>query len=403
MSSRILRQTTCTNCGHYGHHFRSCEEPITSYGIIAFRINQPSWNQAVSISKNDTVVIEPNIEYLLIQRKDSIGYVELIRAKYKLTELAYIREQITGLTAEEKQSLKTRTFYELWTGLWGPMNTPENRQYKQEFEQARTKFEALRAGIEIEGVKYTLEGLLQELPTLWKTPEWGFPKGRRNPQESDYECAVREFCEETSLKRSQFHIFENMSPIRETFRGNNDIQYSHVYYLAWIPMGVEPSLQPTNEHMAREIGNIGWFSFQDALKVIRSTTNEKREVLKKSATILRNVSPLLIGPLASYYGQNQPSVQIRSRDKNESDGGQQQQIPVWGEPGKREPGNIFSNKQSQQNDGQLIRSTITITSTITTKATEPTEPTEPAEQQWITRTSKPRDRFKRGTFSFVEE
>lgn len=401
MLSRTPRQTNCTNCGNGGHHFRSCGEPITSYGIIAFRINQPSWNQAVAISKNESPVSDANIEYLLIQRKDSIGYVELIRAKYKLTELSYIREQISGLTAEEKYSLKTKQFLELWTGLWGSMNTPENRQYKQEFEQARTKFDALRAGIELDGVNYTLEGLLQEIPTLWKTPEWGFPKGRRNPQESDYECAIREFCEETSLKRSQFHIFENMTPIRETFRGNNDIQYTHVYYLAWIPMGVEPSLQSSNEHMVREIGNIGWFSFQNALNVIRSTTNEKREVLKRSTTILRNVAPLLIGSLASYYGQNQPSIQIRSRDNNESDGGRksQQQRPVWGDPGKRQSGNIFSNKQSQHSDDQFILGAraVTITSTITA------EPAEPAEQQWITRTSKPRDRFKRGTFSFVEE
>ncbi len=396
MSGRILRQTICTNCGQYGHHFRSCVEPITSYGIIAFRIHQPSWNQPAAISKNESPIAEANIEYLLIQRKDSIGYVELIRAKYKLTELAYIREQIAGLTAEEKQSLKTKPFLELWTGLWGPMNTPENRQYKQEFEQARTKFEMLRSGIEIEGVNYTLEGLLHETETLWKTPEWGFPKGRRNPQESDYECAVREFCEETSLKRSQFHIFENMLPIRETFRGNNDIQYSHVYYLAWIPMGVEPSLQLMNEHMAREIGNIGWFSFQDALKVIRPTTNEKREVLKRSATILRNVSPLLIGPLASYYGQNEPSTQIRSRDNNESDGGRKQQRRVWGDPGKREPGTIFSNNQ-QLISNQLVREEPRGISTTTTVTAESTE------QEWITRAPKSRDRFKRGTFSFVEE
>ena len=150
-------------------------------------------------------------------------------------------------------------------------------------------------------------------------------------------------------------------------------------------MGIEPILTSTNEHMVREVGNIGWFSFEEALKVIRPTTNEKREVLKRSAAILRNVSPLLIGPVASYYGQNEPSVQIRSRS-NESSGGQQQQRRVWGDPGKREP-SFFSS----------------ITSSVNTVVTGPTGPNESDESQWITRTSKPRDRFKRGTFSFVEE
>jgi 8-oxo-dGTP pyrophosphatase MutT (NUDIX family) len=31
----------------------------------------------------------------------------------------------------------------------------------------------------------------------WEEPEWGFPKGRRDTQESDWVCALREFKEET--------------------------------------------------------------------------------------------------------------------------------------------------------------------------------------------------------------
>lgn len=33
----------------------------------------------------------------------------------------------------------------------------------------------------------------------WEYPGWGFPKGRRNYLEGEYECAVRETVEETGF------------------------------------------------------------------------------------------------------------------------------------------------------------------------------------------------------------
>ena len=58
---------------------------------------------------------------------------------------------------------------------------------------------------------YDLESLIAESNTNWKTPEWGFPKGRRNYQETDIKCAFREFYEETgydkdSLKIGRAHV-----------------------------------------------------------------------------------------------------------------------------------------------------------------------------------------------------
>jgi hypothetical protein len=34
--------------------------------------------------------------------------------------------------------------------------------------------------------KYTLNELIDASDPGWDEPEWGFPKGRRNPQEKDY-------------------------------------------------------------------------------------------------------------------------------------------------------------------------------------------------------------------------
>ena len=37
-------QKYCNNCGKFGHYFRECKCPITSYGIICFKIIKKSFS-----------------------------------------------------------------------------------------------------------------------------------------------------------------------------------------------------------------------------------------------------------------------------------------------------------------------------------------------------------------------
>jgi 8-oxo-dGTP pyrophosphatase MutT (NUDIX family) len=134
--------------------------------------------------------------------------------------------------------------------------------------------------------------------------------------ESDYSCAVREFCEETGLHANQFRIFENMKPIRETFIGNNAIHYSHVYYIAWVPRSVPVKLSADNVCMSREIGGIGWFSLHDALEHLRPNNLEKREVLLRTSLLVRNFCPLLVGPVAA-VAEHAAHAEGNSQNRNE--------------------------------------------------------------------------------------
>ena len=34
-----MNQSYCSNCGKNGHIIKKCDEPITSYGLICFNIN----------------------------------------------------------------------------------------------------------------------------------------------------------------------------------------------------------------------------------------------------------------------------------------------------------------------------------------------------------------------------
>jgi len=63
---------SCNNCGKYGHMFYQCKMPITSIGIIVFR------------KHND------QIQYLMIKRKDTLGFIEFVRGKYSIYNKKYI-------------------------------------------------------------------------------------------------------------------------------------------------------------------------------------------------------------------------------------------------------------------------------------------------------------------------
>ena len=79
-----------------------------------------------------------------------------------------------------------------------------------------------------------------------------------------------------------------MDPLCETFFGSNHVHYCHKYFLLYVPAIKEVKMDATNLHMKQEIGDIGWFSLQDALEKIRPDNIEKREILTRIGTLLRN-------------------------------------------------------------------------------------------------------------------
>lgn len=292
-SQTSAESITCTNCLLQGHTSKHCSKPITSYGVILFRIR--GWNQANALTHGSPTGIDNSgngLEFLMIQRRDSIGFIEMMRGKYKLSEHEYIVQHLSGMTARERVKILHEPFDNLWEELWGPIQDGSH-SYRNEREQARQKLESLRAGTP------SLEELLARADPPWDTPEWGFPKGRRDLHESEFACAMREMWEETNIRERDVVVIRGMEPLEEEFRGSNDVVYLHKYYMTYVPPGKgEQSFEESvkeNGHIRREIGDIRWCSLQDALQRIRPGNEEKRKVLLRAFHLLTKYCPILLG------------------------------------------------------------------------------------------------------------
>ena len=295
----------CNNCRKYGHLFNKCKSPITSYGVILFR----------RIDTRDLSGQGPafgdRIEYLLIRRKHTLGFIDFMRGKYSVSNRYYIMNMLKQMTREERDSLVSKTFDELWAKVWNDESVWThditlckkdvelyNSQHRMEENTSRNKFNQLCRGITIShnngvGINrrslYTLGLLVQEATELyenWTEPEWGFPKGRRNYQENEYECAMREFTEETGISCNEhLKLVNNMFPLEEIFIGSNYRSYKHKYFLTCL---TEPSPKVNTQFVCSEVSKIEWKTLDETLAVLRPYNTEKRKLIKLvDATIRR--------------------------------------------------------------------------------------------------------------------
>ena len=254
------KNINCNNCNKPGHLFSNCKMPITSSGVIAFRKPKPG----------------APFEYLLIRRKETLGYIDFMRGKYSVDNKDYIMNMMKQMTDREKQRLLCVDFEILWKDIWG--DGYFNSRYKLEESISRDKHNSLVAGVTLKNGSYTLGSLIEESRqySVWMEPEWGFPKGRRNNNETDYDCAIREFCEESGYNENAIKPIHNIIPFEEIFTGSNYLSYKHKYFLVY--MEYKDTLNVDN-YQRSEVSKMSWAQIGDCLTKIRDYNLEKKRVI----------------------------------------------------------------------------------------------------------------------------
>lgn len=244
----------CSNCQNIGHSFKNCKFPVTSYGIMGFKM------------------IKGKLKTLMIRRRDTIGFIDFIRGRYDQTTDSFhqnINILFGEMTVDEKKRIIDYSFDELWEQTWINKNS---RIYKNEYFSAKRKYERIDA---VNIAKDTLEF------TNWKTPEFGIPKGRMNSAEHPLDCAIREFSEETGKLASKL-VFLPFFPLEEVFTGSNGVVYRHVYYLAKI----ENDSSDSDFEETGEVSQIKWAEFREAYNIFRTYEVSKRRIIASAFNIV---------------------------------------------------------------------------------------------------------------------
>ena len=251
----------CGNCNGIGHYYKNCPQPLNSYGVICYKKERN------------------NYKIILVRRKDTIGYVELLRGKYEINDDEYIKILFNTMTECEKKRIQKYKNFDKLRELVGLGK--DNNIYRIEYNNAKEKFNK---------ILYKIEIFIKNSEKKWFEPEWGFPKGRRHFKESDIDCSIREFSEETLIKYYEISVLSNIKPLEEIYKSFNGVTYRHIYYFCEYTSDKQVKIDPQNNQQAIEISDIRWVDFNEGIKLIRSYHNEKQNILKKSFQILHNMN-----------------------------------------------------------------------------------------------------------------
>lgn len=266
----------CKNCFKYGHTFYNCKKPIRSYGIILYKTTaDPVQHQPQLTDPNSSPEKKKN-KYLMICRKHSFGFISIICGKYSSTNPEQIQVYIDSMTNNEKTLVFTKNFGELWEYMWGSISS--NRK-NHDREHAEVKFL---------NVRDVLLECITNSTTNWECPEWEFPKGRMQHGETDIECALREFEEETHIASHNINIIYNICPFEEIYKGSNTKMYQITYFLAKLK-NEEPNLLSFQEE---EVSSMEWKDLEECLESIRPYNTEKKELIMSLEDILNTYAVL---------------------------------------------------------------------------------------------------------------
>ena len=286
----------CSNCNKIGHNSKQCSEPITSVGIFCFKLDsviKNTFNHNLNnisyydfdnnYNLNMSNILKFNkynkmIKFLLVRRKHSLNYIDFIKGKYNLNDVDNILNMFNHMSIMEVDRIKTNNFNDLWCNLWN--KTANYKIYNNEMIQSCNKFNKMK---EL-GIIYDILNRCNPYPY----PEWEIPKGRRDMNEKNIDCAIREFSEETQMNCDNYSILNCINPIHDNFLGTNNKQYKHIFYIAQANNNEEIELNSI--HHNNEIDTIKWCNWDEIIILLRPYNENKIKIITSVFLFIINIS-----------------------------------------------------------------------------------------------------------------
>jgi 8-oxo-dGTP pyrophosphatase MutT (NUDIX family) len=278
----------CTNCGKQNHTNKNCSEPMSSIGIVCIKLDNVLYNtfiknlQKISYYNLNNIIMNnihkfnkynDSIKFLLVNRRNSLNYIDFIRGKYNINDIDNINKMCSYMSSNEINMIKNKDFNILWSELW--LKNAFKKKYLEEMKLSKIKFNYLKN-----------LGILDNIKSEYNSTEWEIPKGRKNLNETNLKCAIREFKEETYLSTDDYTIISCLDPIHDIFIGTNDKEYRHIFYTALYNNNIN-----NNDiiYKNNEIEEIRWCSWSELNELIRPYNNNKINILTNIFLFILNI------------------------------------------------------------------------------------------------------------------
>lgn len=292
----------CLKCGSGGHSNATCSGPVTSFGLVIYanpgsgiqsgrlyprsftgcNIHGPGLGlelvervDAMGIKQKESEVSEVSeVLFLLVERKDTVGFLNIVQGAYSDTSPyreRKLKRYVYELTCGERHKLVSSPFSDLWK-IAGST--------KRDMKKAERRFDSLN-----------ISDLLEKNPCSFEEADFLMPKGRLRRGETVQECAIRESAEETGYNPSDFELIESCPSYEEHFIGTDGKNYRNVFFVAKLkadakvmtPLGTDPQ-------QSKEVRNVGWFNLYQCRKLIRGYHQRKIDILSDVSLRLQNQS-----------------------------------------------------------------------------------------------------------------
>jgi 8-oxo-dGTP pyrophosphatase MutT (NUDIX family) len=136
----------------------------------------------------------------------------------------------------------------------------------------------------------------------YSSTEWEIPKGGKKYNETNINCAIREFEEETSLTKNNYKIINCVDPIHDIFIGTNNKEYRHIFYTA---LYNNNNNSDEYNHSNNEIDCVKWCSWNDINTIIRPYNCSKIKIITLLILFIINI--------CNNYTHEEPIEAIESR------------------------------------------------------------------------------------------
>jgi ADP-ribose pyrophosphatase YjhB (NUDIX family) len=268
-------------------HEKKFDEIATSVGIICIKLDESIHDKFINNIKNISYYDVNNfiidnihkfnqynnlIKFLLVRRRNSLNYIDFIRGKYDIQNIDNINTMFSYMSKDEIDLIKTKDFNYLWSNLW--KKNAFKKKYLEEMNLSKIKFNHLK-----------ITGKLNNINSEYDTTEWEIPKGKKKTNETNLNCAIREFCEETSYDNNKYIIINCIDPIHDIFMGTNNKEYRHIFYTALVNSDINDQIEYSNN----EIDIVKWCNWEEINNIIRPYSKSKLNILTSVFLFILNI------------------------------------------------------------------------------------------------------------------